>query len=173
MTNEQYLKNLEAPTGKIDVVLDTDAYNEIDDQFAVAYMLKYKNKLNVKKIYAAPFVQLPCCGVVSEFSTSAPELRYWLSGKNPLADYLCENTVREAERYKAGMAWTRVIWDVTAVAWLLNDNDRFMRSEVTDTFLPGYDFKYEAKHLEKKMRYVTSVNRDKLMSDLFFKLTDK
>ena len=49
MTNEQYLKNLEAPTGKIDVVLDTDAYNEIDDQFAVAYMLKYKNKLNVKK----------------------------------------------------------------------------------------------------------------------------
>ena len=55
MTNEQYLKNLKVPTGQIDIVLDTDAYNEIDDQFAIAYMLKYKNKLNVKGIYAAPF----------------------------------------------------------------------------------------------------------------------
>lgn len=40
MTNEQYLKNLKVPTGQIDIVLDTDAYNEIDDQFAIAYMLK-------------------------------------------------------------------------------------------------------------------------------------
>lgn len=55
MTNEQYLKNLKVPTGQIDIVLDTDAYNEIDDQFAIAYMLKYKNNLNVKGIYAAPF----------------------------------------------------------------------------------------------------------------------
>ena len=55
MTNEQYLKNLKVPTGQIDIVLDTDAYNEIDDQFASAYMLKYKNNLNVKGIYAAPF----------------------------------------------------------------------------------------------------------------------
>ena len=31
MTKEQYLKNLAVPDGVIDVVLDTDAYNEIDD----------------------------------------------------------------------------------------------------------------------------------------------
>ena len=36
MTIEQRIKNLSTPTGKIDVVLDTDAYNEIDDQFAIA-----------------------------------------------------------------------------------------------------------------------------------------
>ena len=33
MTNEQRIKNLSVPTGKVDIVLDTDAYNEIDDQF--------------------------------------------------------------------------------------------------------------------------------------------
>lgn len=306
MTNEQYLKNLEVPSGQIDIVLDTDAYNEIDDQFAIAYMLKHKNKLNVKRIYAAPFhnsrssgpedgmlksydeiirllrlageneickkvmfgsrgylkdektpvispaandivstassyspenplyvvaigaatniasalllnpeiadnivvvwlggharhwqdtgefnmkqdiaaarvvmgsgapfVQLPCMGVVSEFSVSAPELRHWLSGKNPLADYLCENTVREAERCKSAMAWTRVIWDVTAIAWLLNDENRFMHSQITDTLLPDYNFKYEVQPIKKQMRYVTYINRDKLMTDLFLKLTDK
>ena len=56
MTTEQLIKNLEVPQGKIDVILDTDAYNEIDDQFAISYMLKSKEKLNVKAILAAPFL---------------------------------------------------------------------------------------------------------------------
>ncbi len=49
------MKNLSVPQGKIDVVLDTDAYNEIDDQFAISYMLKYHEKFNIKGICAAPF----------------------------------------------------------------------------------------------------------------------
>ena len=32
MTELQRLRNLEVPTGNIDCVLDTDTYNEIDDQ---------------------------------------------------------------------------------------------------------------------------------------------
>ena len=56
MERERFLKNLERPKGKIDVVLDTDAYNEIDDHFAIAYMLTYPEKLNVKGICAAPFL---------------------------------------------------------------------------------------------------------------------
>lgn len=55
MTNEQRIKNLSVPEGRVDVVLDTDAYNEIDDQFAIAYLLNSKEKLNTKAIYAAPF----------------------------------------------------------------------------------------------------------------------
>ncbi|MBQ2433321.1 MAG: nucleoside hydrolase, partial [Clostridia bacterium] len=48
-------KRLLPPSGPIDVVLDTDTFNEIDDQFALSYMLSYKERLNVKAIYAAPF----------------------------------------------------------------------------------------------------------------------
>ncbi len=55
MTKEQYLKNLDIPKGKIDVILDTDAYNEVDDQFAISLMLKAPEKFNVKAITAAPF----------------------------------------------------------------------------------------------------------------------
>ncbi len=55
MTQEQYFKNLTRPEGKIDIVLDTDTYNEIDDQFAIAYMLGHSEKFNVKGICAAPF----------------------------------------------------------------------------------------------------------------------
>ena len=39
----------------VDVVLDTDAYNEIDDQFAIAYLLRSKPRLNTVALYAAPF----------------------------------------------------------------------------------------------------------------------
>ena len=55
MTNEQRIKNLEVPTHPVDVVMDTDAYNEIDDQFAIAYLLSCKRKLTTKAFYAAPF----------------------------------------------------------------------------------------------------------------------
>ena len=55
MTTEQYFKNLTPPEGPVDIVLDTDAFNEIDDQFAIGYMIRKTEKFNVKGICAAPF----------------------------------------------------------------------------------------------------------------------
>ena len=49
------VSRLEKPKGKVDVILDTDTYNEIDDQFALAYLIKSDDKLNLEAIYAAPF----------------------------------------------------------------------------------------------------------------------
>ncbi|MBO5286346.1 MAG: nucleoside hydrolase [Clostridia bacterium] len=55
MDKNQYLRNLVKPEGLVDVVLDTDAYNEIDDQFAISLIMKMPEKFNVKALYAAPF----------------------------------------------------------------------------------------------------------------------
>ncbi len=296
MTKEQYLKNLEVPQLPIDVVLDTDAYNEIDDQFAIAYLLKSEG-LRTLALYAAPFfnnnstspedgmersydeigkllalmgkecptyrgsrtylpdektpvespaardlveramkyspekplyvvaigaitnvasalllepsiaenivivwlgghahhfhdttefnmvqdiaaarvvfnsgaplVQLPCAGVVSAFTVSKQELEHFLMDKNPLADYLARNTIAAAEEYAAGRNWTRVIWDVTAVAWLKNQNGRFLLSRLLPTPLPTYERQYEQRGDAAPMRYVYYVHRDTLMNDLF------
>lgn len=54
-SDAEMVRRLEKPAGKIDVVLDTDTYNEIDDQFALSYMVRSEEKLEVKAIYAAPF----------------------------------------------------------------------------------------------------------------------
>lgn len=54
MSNEELIKRLNPPKGKIKMVLDTDAYNEVDDQFALAYALLSDN-LDVQAVYAAPF----------------------------------------------------------------------------------------------------------------------
>ncbi len=46
---------LNAPAAPVRMVLDTDAYNEIDDQFAVVYSLLSPARLRVEALYAAPF----------------------------------------------------------------------------------------------------------------------
>ena len=45
---------LQHPNGPCDVVIDTDAANEIDDQFAIVHAL-LSDTLDVEAIYAAPF----------------------------------------------------------------------------------------------------------------------
>ena len=39
------------------IILDTDLYNEIDDQIALAYVLKSKDELNLKAVTIAPFTK--------------------------------------------------------------------------------------------------------------------
>ena len=47
---------LQPPSKKVQVVLDTDTYNEIDDQYAVAYSLLSPDRMEVEAIYAAPYL---------------------------------------------------------------------------------------------------------------------
>ncbi|MFW6268812.1 MAG: nucleoside hydrolase [Bacillota bacterium] len=49
------LNDLKYPEGKVKMVLDTDTYNEVDDQFALAYALNSPERLDLKAVYAAPF----------------------------------------------------------------------------------------------------------------------
>lgn len=43
------------PTGKVEIVLDTDAFNEVDDQFALAFAALSTDKISLKAVTAAPF----------------------------------------------------------------------------------------------------------------------
>lgn len=114
-----------------------------------------------------PLVQLPCMGVVSEFRVSGPELEYHLRGKNRLCDYLVDNTTSEAISHGGLATWTRVIWDVTAVAWLLGG---FMDDCIMRAPTPGYDGRYVFGGNRPLLKYVYSIYRDKLAADLFEKL---
>ena len=304
MKDYERLRALERPRGCVDVVLDTDTYNEVDDQFALAYMLKVPEKLNVLAITAAPFlnkkaaspaigmklsyneieklltfmerrdllckvfkgsesfladentpvdspaareiaalamqhsqenplyvvaigaitnvgsaillqpeiaekmvvvwlgghalhykdnrefnlyqdiaaarvvfqsgvplVMLPCQGVVSGFSLSGEELMHWLADRDPLCDYLARNTIREAETYAKGKPWTRVIWDVTAVAWLLDEDGTMLYDRVMPRPMPEYDNLWAEKPETPLCKYVYYIRRDLLLRDLISRLT--
>lgn len=300
-TNIEILKMLEHPSGLVDAVIDTDTYNEIDDQFALSYLLKSGDKISTKAVYAAPFfnahstspedgmlksydeilklldfmgnqemkpkvfkgssaylpdestpveseaarhlaklameysrekplyviaigaitnvasaillnpeiisrmvviwlgghalgwpdtkefnmvqdiaaarvvfgstvplVQLPCMGVVSAFTASGDDLKNQLSGKNKLCDYLVDTTFNEVKSYTDSSVWTRAIWDVTAVGWLVGG---FMEDSVMHAPVPDYDGRYAFCQHNHFYKYVYHIDRDGLMRDLFNKLS--
>lgn len=301
LTDQQRLQMLQCPKGPVDLVLDTDTYNEIDDQFALSYALFAEEKLQLKAVYAAPFhnersdgpgdgmeksyreirnlfrlagrdtaafrgaagylsdektpfvspaaedlcqramayspdkplyvaaigaitniasallmhpeiadrmvviwlgghsihwpdnhefncfqdvaaarvvmgsgvplVILPCMGVVSAFTTTGPELEYWLRGKNALCDYLCDHTIEAAEEYAKGRVWSRVIWDVTAIGWLMNEKGNLMQDTLMPTPVPEYDHHYSFDNNRPLCRYVYHIQRDALFQDLFDHIT--
>ena len=304
MKTEQLIKNLCVPEGVVDAILDTDTYNEIDDQFALAYFLRSSERINPVAVYAAPFlnfrsespadgmkksydeifkvldlaecenmkskvykgsesfladektpvisdaandlvsramnyspekplyvvaigaitniasallinpeikdnivviwlgghathwvhthefnmfqdiaaarvvfgsgvplVQLPCTGVVDGFTFSKCDLDYWLVGKNKLADYLASNTIEYENKLAGeGRPWSKVIWDVTAVAWLLNDNSRFMLSRIEHTPIPEYDSHYSFDSRRQFYNYVYYIKKVELFEDLCKKI---
>ena len=55
LPDDQLIRRLALPEGRLDMVLDTDTYNEVDDQFALCYALLSPERLNVRAVYAAPF----------------------------------------------------------------------------------------------------------------------
>ena len=54
--NLQEFKALLYSDKPVNVILDTDAYNEVDDQFCIAYCMRAKEKVNLLSINAAPFL---------------------------------------------------------------------------------------------------------------------
>ena len=294
------LRRLEQPAGPADVVLDTDTYNEIDDQYALAYLVLNEKQLHLQAVYAAPFcnrkaaspsegmeksraeianilnlmnradllnivydgsrnylsdektpvdspaardlaeramrytpekplyviaiaaitniasallinpeirdrivvvwlggnalhwphnhefnlfqdiaaarvvlgcgtavVLLPCRGVVSAFATTEYELRENLKGKNALCDYLYSYTSSECRASSKEKNWSKPIWDVTAVAWLLGG---YTQDQMITSPIPEYDHRWGQDCRRHVIRYVYHINRDKLFDDLFEKL---
>ncbi len=49
------LERLIFPEGQLRTVIDTDTFNEVDDQFAVAHALLSPERLNIEALYAAPY----------------------------------------------------------------------------------------------------------------------
>ena len=53
LSKEILLNNLSLPSGKNKMILDTDTANEIDDQFALAWTLLSKDKIDLLGVTAA------------------------------------------------------------------------------------------------------------------------
>ena len=119
-----------------------------------------------------PLVQLPCRGVIDRFHTTGPELEYWLRGKNALCDYLVDHTFDYARRrLDPSGPWSKPLWDVTAVGWLLNRDQQFLEYDIRPRPIPQPGHAYSFDTAQAPMAYVYAVNRDALYADLFRKLT--
>lgn len=113
-----------------------------------------------------PMVIMPCQPVISHLHTTIPELGYYLKGKNELSDYLYNIVVE----YSGGRdAWSKVIWDVSAVAWLVNPS--WLPTNLVHSPVLTDQVTYSADPSRHFIRMAASVNRDAIFRDLFTKMT--
>lgn len=85
LSEQLRISRLQPPAGKIRMALDTDTYNEIDDQFALVYALLSPDKLAVEAIYAAPFHNSRSTGASDGMEKSYQEILRLLDflGRSP------------------------------------------------------------------------------------------
>ncbi|MDR2146462.1 MAG: nucleoside hydrolase [Tannerella sp.] len=115
----------------------------------------------------APLVITPCMGVVSHFRTTIPELGYYLKGKNELSDYLYETVV--GYNSKKVEAWSKEIWDVVAVAWVINPS--WVPTNLVHSPILTDQATYSVNHSRHFIRMASFLDRDAIFRDLFAKLT--
>jgi hypothetical protein len=115
-----------------------------------------------------PLVQLPCLGVVSEFRFSKAELEHLFRGKNALCDYLIDNTFSYMNQPDEARFWSKPLWDVAAVAWLMPGD--MMLDRILPAMIPQADFNHSYPLEGPPIRYVYYVKKDALTNDLVTKL---
>jgi purine nucleosidase len=113
-----------------------------------------------------PLVIMPCNPVVSHFHTTIPELEYYLKGKSKISGYLLRSTIE----YSGGHdVWSKVIWDVIAVAWIVNPS--WIPTNLEHSPVLTDQVTYSFDHSRHFIRMATTLNRDAIFRDLFGKLT--
>jgi inosine-uridine nucleoside N-ribohydrolase len=135
MSPERLLERLAPPQGPVDVVIDTDAFNELDDQFALAYALLHPN-LNVQAVYAAPFFHgrssspadgmeksyqeilrvLDCLSIPGEGLAFRGADRYMMRRDDPVASPAVEDLVARAMQPRPGPLYVAALGCATNVA---------------------------------------------------------
>jgi len=116
----------------------------------------------------APLVQLPCWPVASHLSTTEPELREHVKGTSALGDYLYDLSCRVAIEDGGNAAWSRVIWDISVVAWFMGED--FVQDMLVPAPIPSYDQSYIHDSSRHFMKVAYHLNRDAIFLDLFKKL---
>lgn len=117
-----------------------------------------------------PLVVVPTRNVSEHLRTSVPEIKHHLAGKSPIASYLASEYEKftNERRPAAGYPLTRVIWDISTVAWLVDA--KWIPSKIVPSPYLEDDFTYRQDPGRHPIRYATHANRDRVFNDLFRKL---
>ena len=110
---------------------------------------------------------IPCKGVASNLKISIYELEHYLKEKNELCNYLCNRFFNDGIH---GIQTRRVIWDISVIAYLIN-KEWFEEKEM-DCPKINKDLSYTFNKNDRKIKFVTYLNSDKIYEDIFNKLID-
>ncbi len=112
-----------------------------------------------------PLALIPCNGVCNFLATSVPELQYYLGGKNELCDYLVKIVAAYTSK---PYAWSKVIWDVSAIALLTVPEA--LETVILPTPVLTDDCYFANDTARHPFIYVRYLKRDVIFAHLFKKL---
>eukprot|EP01045_Picozoa_sp_COSAG04_P004291 COSAG04_NODE_184_length_21108_cov_56.740492_13_plen_343_part_00 len=116
-----------------------------------------------------PLVRLPCAGVVTHLHSSIPEIDTYVKGKGAIGDFLAMRFREYAGGEANEMGWTKQIWDMAAVAWVIDDSWIPTVLEATPLLTNDYTWSFDGgRHLNRTS--TAAMNRDGIMRDFFVKL---
>ena len=113
----------------------------------------------------APIVLVPCMGVSSHLHSTVPEIERYVEPHGDIGAFLAKRFKKHSDVHKG---WSKAIWDMVAVAWVLNEEwaPSYLISSPIVTEQATWSFD-PSRHL---IRYVYRINRDAIMQDFFQKL---
>lgn len=112
-----------------------------------------------------PLVQIPCAGVASHLLTTQAELERFVAGRGAIGDYLLEIF---SDYQKDHYGRSKVIWDMSAVAYLLDPG--WVPTQVVHSPVLTDQYTYSVDQSRHLMRVATEVRRDAIFADFFRKL---
>lgn len=113
-----------------------------------------------------PFVHIPCVNVAQHVNTTLPEMERYVKGQGRVGDYLYEIF---RDYFSDHYARSKVIWDVTTVAYL--NNPEWMPSQIVPAPILNDDLTWDTSDTSRHpIRVATSANRDAIFGDIFRKL---
>jgi hypothetical protein len=130
-----------------------------------------------------PLVLIPCAGVTTHLRTTVPEIERYVHGRGAIGDFLAERFKNYNDDH---FAWSKEIWDVAAIAYLLNPDwtPSYITSSPMITRQPPVNkpgpnpYPLEKHYLtwsfdpsRHLIRCAYYVERDPIFRDLFTKLT--
>lgn len=113
----------------------------------------------------APFIQVPCIGCADMLLTTHAEMAEFTKIDHPVSAYLAQ-IFDEYVPHKRGQS--KVIWDISAIAWLIN-RDWFSYSIQSSPLLQP-DLRLSVDHKRNPMIECHRLNRDAIFNDLFSKI---
>ena len=135
-------------------------FNACQDQTATNYLLDS----------GVPLIMLPAYNAIAGLVTSIPELEYYLGGKSKIGTYLLDIVKTYRSRYDPDCAWSKVIWDVAGIAYLLHPEWFETTIEHTPIMTEDRHWAYDSRR--PMMRICHYVKRDYIFHDVFEKLAD-
>ena len=129
----------------------------------------YQDLLSSQVLFdsGVPLIQLPTNPVTSHLLTTVPEVETYLQGQGAIGDYLVEIF---KDYHKDHFAWSKVIWDISAVAYAINPT--WFSTEIRHSPILTDQITYSFDNSRHFYRVATQLNRDKIFGDMFKKIQD-